>query len=163
MSVRAYDVAAAVVDPELPMLTLADLGVLRSVEEHDGRVEVAITPTYSGCPALSAMRDDLVRRLGEEGYDDVRVRVELDPPWSTDLITARGRTALAEHGISPPGPAPVSSGGPVPLTLDPPRLEVRCPRCGAAAERTSEFGPTPCTSLHRCPECREPFEHVKEL
>ncbi|HTW17405.1 MAG TPA: 1,2-phenylacetyl-CoA epoxidase subunit PaaD [Nocardioides sp.] len=160
---RAYDVAAAVVDPELPMLTLADLGVLRSVEEREGRVDVAITPTYSGCPALSAMRDDLVRRLGEEGYDDVRVRVELDPPWSSDLITDRGRTALAEHGISPPGPAPASSGGPVPLTLEPTRLDVRCPRCGAVAERTSEFGPTPCTSLFRCPECREPFEHVKEL
>ncbi|WP_244931156.1 1,2-phenylacetyl-CoA epoxidase subunit PaaD [Nocardioides sp. W7] len=161
--VSAVEVAAAVVDPELPMLTLADLGVLRSVEEVDGRVEVAITPTYSGCPALAAMRDDLVRRLSEEGYDDVRVRVELDPPWSSDLITARGRTVLAEHGISPPGPAPASSGGPVPLTLAPPRRAVRCPRCGALADRTSEFGPTPCTALYRCPECAEPFQHVKEL
>lgn len=157
----AYDVAASVTDPELPMLTLEDLGVLRGVEERGGSVVVAITPTYSGCPALTAMRDDLVRRLTEEGYDDVRVRVELDPAWSSDRITPRGRTRLAEHGLSPPGPAPAA--GPVPLTLAPPRREVRCPRCGARAERTSEFGPTPCTALYRCRECAEPFEHVKEI
>ena len=156
----AYAVAATVTDPELPMLTIADLGVLRSVVEVDGRVEVAITPTYSGCPALATMRDDLVRRLTEEGYDDVRVRVELDPPWSSDRITDRGRAALAEHGISPPGPAPA---GPVVLTLGPPRRDVRCPRCGALADRASEFGPSACTALYRCPECAEPFEHVKEI
>lgn len=158
MSARA--VAATVCDPELPMLTLEDLGVLRSVTEADGRVEVAITPTYSGCPALAAMRDDLVRRLAEEGYDDVRVRVELDPPWSSDRITPRGRARLAEHGVSPPGPAP---RGPVPLTLGPPRRVVRCPRCDATADRTSEFGPTACTALYRCPSCLEPFPHVKEI
>ncbi|MEI5676630.1 MULTISPECIES: 1,2-phenylacetyl-CoA epoxidase subunit PaaD [unclassified Nocardioides] len=156
----AYDVAATVTDPELPMLTIADLGVLRTVAEVGGRVEVAITPTYSGCPALATIRDDLVRRLAEEGYDDVRVRVELDPPWSSDRITDRGRAALAEHGISPPGPAPA---GPVVLTLAPPRRAVRCPRCGAAADRTSEFGPSACTALYRCPECLEPFQHVKEI
>ncbi|MBO0609083.1 1,2-phenylacetyl-CoA epoxidase subunit PaaD [Myceligenerans salitolerans] len=97
-------IASTVVDPELPVLTLADLGVLRDVEiADDGAVVVAITPTYSGCPAMATMRDDVVRRLQEEGYDDVRVRVALHPAWTTDWITPRGRAALAEAGISPPG------------------------------------------------------------
>jgi ring-1,2-phenylacetyl-CoA epoxidase subunit PaaD len=160
---RAYAVAAEVTDPEMPMLTLEDLGVLRGVEEHEGHVDVAITPTYSGCPAMATMRDDLVHRLRDAGYDDVRVRVELTPAWSSDWITPRGRAALAEHGISPPGAAP-RSGGPVALTLAPTRRAIACPRCGSAAvELTSEFGPTACKALYRCTDCREPFEHVKEI
>jgi ring-1,2-phenylacetyl-CoA epoxidase subunit PaaD len=144
------------------MLTLADLGVLRSVEVDDQRVVVAITPTYSGCPAMATMRDDLVHRLRDAGFDDVRVRVELDPAWSSDWITERGRRALAEHGISPPGPA--GPAGPVALRLLPTRRDLRCPRCGSAAtEVTSEFGATACKALYRCTDCREPFEHVKEI
>ena len=159
----AYAIAAAVTDPELPALTLADLGVLRRVEEDAGSVTVVITPTYSGCPALAAIRDDLVRALTRAGYADVRVRVELSPAWSSDWISRRGRQALAEAGISPPGPAP-SRDGPVPLTLLPARRELRCPRCGsAAAELVSEFGATACKALYRCASCREPFEHVKEI
>ena len=108
-------VAAAVVDPELPMLTLVDLGVLRDVDvDEDGAVVAAITPTYSGCPAMAAMRDDLVRELRAAGFADARVRVVLDPAWTTDWITPAGRAALAAAGISPPGPAPHRSG-PVPL------------------------------------------------
>ena len=164
---RAYAVAACVVDPELPVLTLADLGVLRSVTEVDGvpgALEVAITPTYSGCPAMAAMRDDLVRVLTAAGYDDVRVRVDLSTPWSTDWISERGRAALAAAGISPPGAASHHTG-PVPLTLTPRPRDLRCPRCGAAAGvgLVSEFGPTACTALYRCPACAEPFTHVKEL
>jgi ring-1,2-phenylacetyl-CoA epoxidase subunit PaaD len=164
----AYAIAAAVTDPELPVLTLADLGVLRRVEEHcvdegETSVTVVITPTYSGCPALAAIRDDLVRVLSRAGYADVRVRVELSPAWSSDWISQRGRQALAAAGISPPGPAP-SRQGPVPLTLLPARRELRCPRCGsAAAELVSEFGATACKALYRCAGCREPFEHVKEI
>lgn len=159
----AYAVAATVTDPELPMLTLADLGVLRDVAvADDGRVVVAITPTYSGCPAMAAMRDDLVRRLGEEGFD-AEVRVQLSPAWTSDWITPRGRRALADAGISPPGPAR-AAGGPVPLTLTPTRRLVHCPRCDSAAtELTSEFGSTSCKALYRCTDCLEPFEHVKEI
>ncbi len=158
---RAYDVAAEVVDPELPMLTLADLGVLRDVTEEGGRVVVGITPTYSGCPALAAMRDDLRRRLAGAGWSEVCVEVRLSPPWSSDLISERGRRALAAHGISPPGPAP---GGPVPLTLAPTRRAVACPRCGAGETvLLSEFGATACRALYRCSACAEPFEHVKEI
>ncbi len=157
----AYDVAATVTDPEMPMLTLADLGVLRSVEEHDGVVDVAITPTYSGCPAMASMRDDLVHRLRDAGYDDVRIRVELTPAWSSDWITDRGRRALAEAGISAPGPAP---RGPITLDLLPTRRPLTCPRCGSAdVELTSEFGATACKALYRCGSCAEPFEHVKEI
>jgi ring-1,2-phenylacetyl-CoA epoxidase subunit PaaD len=160
----AYAIAAAVTDPELPVLTLADLGVLRRVEEKAGSVTVVITPTYSGCPALAAIRDDLVRVLTRAGYGDVRVRVELSPAWSSDWISQRGRQALAAAGISPPGPAPSRQGGPVPLTLLPARRDLRCPRCGsAAAELVSEFGATACKALYRCAGCREPFEHVKEI
>ena len=160
----AYAIAAAVTDPELPVLTLADLGVLRRVEENAGSVTVVITPTYSGCPALAAIRDDLVRVLTRAGYADVRVRVELSPAWSSDWISQRGRQALAAAGISPPGPAPSRHRGPVPLTLLPVRRELRCPRCGsAAAELVSEFGATACKALYRCARCREPFEHVKEI
>ena len=156
-----YDLAASVTDPEMPMLTLEDLGVLRSVEEDDGRVVVAITPTYSGCPAMATMRDDLVRTLRTAGYDDVQVRVELHPAWSSDWITERGRAALAAHGISPPGPAPQ---GPVVLNLLPTQRATRCPRCGSADnELTSEFGATACKALYRCAACLEPFEHVKEI
>ena len=161
----AYAIAAAVTDPELPALTLADLGVLRRVREDDaGSVTVVITPTYSGCPALAAIRDDLVRVLTRAGYGDVRVEVELSPAWSSDWISERGRQALAAAGISPPGPAPARGDGPVPLTLRPARRELRCPRCGsAAAELVSDFGATACKALYRCASCREPFEHVKEI
>jgi ring-1,2-phenylacetyl-CoA epoxidase subunit PaaD len=160
---HAWAVASTVVDPELPMLTLADLGVLREVEVHDGAVVVDITPTYSGCPAMATMRDDLVRRLREEGYDDVRVRVALDPAWTTDWISPEGRAALAEAGISPPGPAPRREG-PVALQLAPTRRAVRCPRCDSSdVVLTSEFGPTACKAMYRCTSCLEPFEHVKEI
>ncbi len=170
----AYDIAGSVVDPELPVLTLADLGVLRRVEEHctgdQGKsATVVITPTYSGCPALAAMRDDLVRRLTAAGYAEVRVEVELSPAWSSDWISARGRQALAAAGISPPGPALTAPGhaagrGPVPLTLTPrPRL-LRCPRCGSPAARLlSEFGATACQAVYRCEACLESFGHVKEI
>ena len=154
-------VAAAVTDPELPVLTLADLGVLREVTVGDaGEVRVVLTPTYSGCPATAVMRQDVVRRLRAAGFADVTVGFSLAPAWSSDWITERGRRALEEHGISPPGPA---RSGPVPLTLTTTRRPVRCPRCGSAdTALTSEFGPTACTALYRCSACLEPFEHVKE-
>ena len=161
---RAKQVAAAVPDPEMPMLTLADLGVLREVSVTDpDEVTVTITPTYSGCPALATMRDDLVRRLHEAGFGRVTVLVSLAPAWSSDWITERGRQALAVHGISPPGQAPRQRGAMV-LALSPTRRAVRCPRCHSGdTELTSEFGATACKALYRCRACLEPFEHVKEL
>ena len=165
MTATALDpraVAAQVTDPEMPMLTLEDLGVLRDVVEEAGRVTVTITPTYSGCPAMATMRDDLERRLLEAGYDDVRVRVSLSPAWSSDWITERGRQALADAGISPPGAAP--AGGPIALDLLPTRRAVLCPRCGSDDVRlVSEFGATACKAMYSCRACLEPFDHVKEI
>ncbi len=158
----ARAVAASVTDPEMPMLTLEDLGVLREVREDGDQVVVTITPTYSGCPAMATMRDDLVHRLSDAGYD-ARVEVSLSPAWSSDWITPRGRAALQAHGLSAPGPAP-RRHGPVPLTLLPARRAVTCPRCGSDDVRlTSEFGATACKALYRCEACLEPFEHVKEI
>jgi ring-1,2-phenylacetyl-CoA epoxidase subunit PaaD len=163
----AADVVATVVDPEMPMLTLADLGVVRSVEvcDSDTAVTVTITPTYSGCPALEEMRADLRTALAHAGYRRVEVRTVFSPPWSTDWITEDGRRKLAEAGVAPPGRVAAAAAGPIPLTLDPPSsAAVRCPRCGApATEELSRFGPTACTELRRCPACREPFEHMKEI
>ena len=161
---RAREVAASVLDPELPVLTLADLGVLRAVTpDADGGVVVTITPTYSGCPAMETMRADLVSDLTAAGFDRVRVRTVLSPAWTTDWITKDGRRKLAEFGIAPPGPARRSTG-PVPLTLAPPVSTVRCPQCGSSdTELLSQFGATACKALRRCRSCAEPFEHIKEL
>ena len=159
----ARRIAASVTDPEMPMLTLEDLGVLRDVEVDGDTVVVTITPTYSGCPAMATMRDDLVHRLRDAGFTDVEVRVSLSPAWSSDWITDRGRQALRDHGLSAPGRVPAHSG-PVALSLMPTRREIACPRCGSAhTELTSEFGPTACKALYRCASCLEPFEHVKEI
>lgn len=161
---RARAAVAAVVDPEMPMLTLEDLGVIRSVEEDGGTVTVTITPTYSGCPAIEEMRADVRTSLADAGYGRVEVRTVFSPPWSTDWISDEGLRKLAEAGIAPPGRIGLRSTGPIPLTLTPPSQAVRCPQCGApATDEISHFGPTACTALRRCPSCREPFEHMKEI
>jgi len=144
---RAEAAAAAVPDPEIPVLTIADLGILRGVTlGEDGRVEVAITPTYSGCPATAAIACEVAAALARAGIPDARVRTVLAPAWTTDWISAEGRRKLREYGIAPPAP----------------EAELRCPLCGAAeVERIAEFGSTPCKSLWRCRACREPFERFK--
>ena len=160
--VSAQAVAETVTDPELPMLTLADLGVLRDVQETRDGVVVTITPTYTGCPAMDAMRSDLYSALRRAGYAEVDVRIALTPAWTTDWISSEGRRKLAEAGIAPPGAAP--RGGPIPLTLTAPVKRVPCPQCGSGhTELVSEFSATACRSLRRCRSCDEPFEHVKEI
>jgi ring-1,2-phenylacetyl-CoA epoxidase subunit PaaD len=151
--VSAVDVAASVVDPEIRVLTIADLGVLRDVSVDGDRVVVTITPTYSGCPAMDVIRTDIRRALAGAGYSDVEVRTSLSPAWSTDWISDAGRSKLAAAGIAPPGRAAV-----------PLRLSVRCPRCGSPdTEELSRFGSTACKALWRCRACAEPFDHVKAL
>jgi len=162
----AREIAGRVPDPELPMLTLADLGVLRDVEiGPDGAsVTATLTPTYSGCPAMAEMRAGVDRSLREAGFADVHIRTQLDPPWTTDWITPDGRRKLADNGIAPPGPAPKPRSGPVPLVLSPTRASVPCPHCGNPdTEETSRFGATSCTAQRRCPACLEPFPHLKEI
>ena len=147
------------------MVTLADLGIVRDVRVNpDGAVDVAITPTYSGCPAMVAIRDDIVVALGRAGFGRVDVRTVLSPPWTTDWITESGKAKLAAAGIAPPGAAPQRAAGPVPLVLGRRRDEVACPRCGhAGTEQIAAFSATACRELRRCPACQEPFEHVKEI
>jgi ring-1,2-phenylacetyl-CoA epoxidase subunit PaaD len=160
----ARQIAESVPDPELPMLTLADLGILRDIEVDGDRVIVSLTPTYSGCPAIHEMRRDVTDRLTAGGFASVEVRTVLSPPWSTDLISAAGRRKLAEAGIAPPRSVPEAPGGPVPLTLFAPGPVVDCPVCGSAdTERTAAFSGTACKDLYRCRTCAEPFEHIKEI
>jgi len=153
---RAWAVAAAVPDPEVPVLTIADLGILRDVQETGDRVAVTITPTYSGCPAVDAIRDDLVLALTEAGYADVEVRLTLSPAWSTDWMSDEGRAKLRAYGIAPPGRRAERSG-PIPV-----QLGVACPRCGSLRTReVSRFGSTSCKALYECRACLEPFDHFK--
>ena len=150
--------AGSVPDPELPVVTLAELGVLRAVHlRGPGRVEVELTPTYTGCPAIETMSSDIERVLHDHGIPSVSVVTVLSPAWSTDDISAEGRRKLAESGIAPPRPH--STEGPVPLTL-----AIRCPHCGSTdTELLSRFSSTACKALRRCADCREPFDHFKEL
>ncbi|MER5969557.1 1,2-phenylacetyl-CoA epoxidase subunit PaaD [Streptomyces sp. NPDC002055] len=150
--------AGSVPDPELPVLTLEELGVLRGLHVlGPGRVEVELTPTYTGCPAIESMTADIERVLHERGIPDVAVRTVLAPPWSTDAISSEGRRKLEEFGIAPPRP-----GGPSgPVMVE---LSVRCPNCGSTdTTLLSRFSSTACKALRRCESCREPFDHFKEL
>ncbi|MEU4237229.1 1,2-phenylacetyl-CoA epoxidase subunit PaaD [Actinoplanes sp. NPDC026619] len=164
MTATAAEVVEAVADPELPVLTLGELGIVRDVRAGEDGVVVTITPTYSGCPAMEAMRDDIVRALAEAGFGPARVRTVLAPAWTTDWISETGRAKLAAAGIAPPGAAPRRGAGPVPLMLGVRAASVACPRCGhAESEQLAAFSATACRELRRCPACREPFEHVKEI
>jgi ring-1,2-phenylacetyl-CoA epoxidase subunit PaaD len=161
---RAWDIAAQVPDPELPMVTLADLGILRDVQQDGVAVTVTITPTYSGCPAMLEISHDLRYRLQQAGFGDVTVRTELSPPWSSDWISPGGRAKLAAAGIAPPNPTAVRGAGPIPLTLGAVARDVTCPRCGSrATQESSPFSATACKALYRCGDCQEPFEYVKEI
>lgn len=154
---EAWRIAASVADPEVPVLTIEDLGVLRSVEVAGSAVHVDITPTYSGCPAMDAIRDDLVLSLTAAGFSTVDVCLVLSPAWTTDWMSDAGRRKLEEYGIAPPtGRAAVGSG---PIRL---ALSVRCPQCGSLDTReVSRFGSTSCKALYECRACLEPFDHFK--
>jgi len=152
---RAWDAAAGVVDPEIPVLTIADLGVLREVTVGADGVEVAITPTYSGCPAMNMIALDIEMALARAGIADVKVRTVLSPAWTTDWMTEEGRRKLKEYGIAPPekGAGRRALFG---------AHTVACPQCGATdTELLSEFGSTSCKALWRCRACREPFDYFK--
>ena len=153
---RAWQAAATVTDPEIPVLTIADLGVLRDVTVgDDGAVEVAITPTYSGCPAMNVIALEVELALGRAGLPGARVRTVLAPAWTTDWMSEEGRRKLLAYGIAPPAPG----GGRGALFG---QDAVACPRCGSAdTECLAEFGSTACKALWRCRACREPFDHFK--
>lgn len=151
-----WEVAAAVLDPEVPVLTIEDLGILRAVEEGPDGVTVTITPTYSGCPAMESIRDDILAAFAAAGRVDVRVEFVLAPAWTTDWMSEQGKRKLLEFGIVPPQPR---APGRVSLTLS-----LRCPQCGSPDTRElSRFGSTACKSLWVCRACREPFDHFKAI
>jgi ring-1,2-phenylacetyl-CoA epoxidase subunit PaaD len=152
---RAWQAAAEVVDPEIPVLTIADLGVLRDVAVHDGRVEVAITPTYSGCPAMNMIALEIELALERNGIAKPVIRTVLSPAWTTDWMSEHGRRKLREYGIAPP----LAGSGRRALFGE---QQVGCPQCGSAdTELLSEFGSTSCKALWRCKRCREPFDYFK--
>ena len=157
---RLRSAIAAVPDPEVPVLTIEDLGVLRSVEQtEDGRVVVTITPTYSGCPAMDAIERDLVDLLEAQGIDG-EVRTVLSPAWTTAWMSDAGREKLRAFGIAPPQRSTTGDGG-VTVTI---RRPVPCPRCGSVRTGVvSEFGSTACKAMYRCLDCHEPFDYFKEL
>jgi ring-1,2-phenylacetyl-CoA epoxidase subunit PaaD len=151
----AWNAAAQVVDPEIPVLTIADLGVLREVTVSDGHVEVAITPTYSGCPAMNMIALEIELALAREGFPDAKVRTVLSPAWTTDWMTEDGRRKLRDYGIAPPQPG----SGRRALFGE---QQVACPQCGSLdTEVLSEFGSTSCKALWRCTACKEPFDYFK--
>lgn len=156
-----------VLDPEVPVLSLGDLGIVRDVYPETGvdddcDVVVDVTPTYSGCPATEVIAASVVRAAARLGYR-ARVRTVLAPAWTTDWMSADGRRKLEQYGIAPPsGRAPVR--GPVPVTIASAAPRPKCPRCGSpAAEELSRFGATACQSLWRCTACAEPFSHFKAI
>ncbi len=152
---RAFAAASQVTDPEIPVLTIADLGVLRDVTVENGAVEVTITPTYSGCPAMNMIALEIELALARAGFSKAKVTTVLSPAWTTDWMSTEGRAKLKDYGIAPPHPG---AGRRALFGAE----EVECPRCGShRTERLAEFGSTSCKALWRCTACREPFDYFK--
>jgi len=149
-----YELLNEVCDPEIPVLTLRDLGVLRDISIIDGEITVTITPTYAGCPALHAMRSDIETALSQAGYKNFVIKHSLTPAWTTDWMSEDGRRKLHAYGIAPPA-----------LTRhDRQAGTIECPQCGSiSVEKISEFGTTACKALYRCKDCQEPFDYFKCL
>ncbi len=161
---NAWAVLQTVLDPEVPVVSVCELGIVRDVLLHDDGVHVVLTPTYSGCPATELIESNVVAALVAAGFGPVKVSLQRAPAWTTDWITAEGKRKLRDYGIAPPGPALASEG--VVMQFLPRRKApaLDCPRCGSAnTERLSAFGSTACKALYRCLACREPFEHFKPI
>ena len=150
LEARTWEVLNAIPDPEIPVISLVDLGIIRHVRASGDAVEIGVSPTYSGCPATEVIRNDIRAAVSGAGIDAVTIVEVLSPPWSSDWISDRGAQALRRYGISPPVAAS-SAAHPI-----------ACPRCNSLhTERSSEFGSTPCKALFRCTACLEPFEQFK--
>lgn len=149
----------SVPDPEIPVISVIDLGIVRDVHWERETCVVTITPTYSGCPAVTLIREQIGHVLGEHGIADVDVRLQLAPAWTTDWMTARGKQQLSSYGIAPPAQNVIDISG---ITRRRTAPQVPCPHCGSAHTHVvSQFGSTACKALYRCDECREPFDYFK--
>ena len=156
---QAWDVLARVADPEIPVISVTELGIVRDVRAGSETVEVVVTPTYSGCPATEAIERSIIEALREAGAADVRIEMRLAPAWTTDWIAPEAKDKLRRYGIAPPGAAADTAVQPISFV---PRVD--CPLCGSRnTERLSAFGATACKALYRCRDCREPFEHFKPI
>ena len=161
---RAWAVLDTVLDPEVPVVSVCDLGIVRGVHDAGDAIEVVVTPTYSGCPATEVIEQRIVEAIDAAGLGPVRMRLQRAPAWTTDWITAKGRRALHDYGIAPPGPVAAPDGA-VPIRfVRRPVAALACPRCASTnTERIAAFGATACKALWRCKACGEPFEHFKPI
>lgn len=158
----AWAVLDEVPDPEVPALSVRDLGIVRDVRLTDDGVDVVLTPTYSGCPATEVIEKSVIDALEAAGFGPARVTMQRAPAWTTDWISEEGKRKLRAYGIAPPGP--VDAAEVVPITFMRKVAPVPCPRCGSAhTERIAAFGSTACKALHRCLDCHEPFDHFKPI
>lgn len=158
----AWQVLDGVLDPEVPVVSVRDLGIVRDVRLVGDALEVVLTPTYSGCPATEVIESDVLSAIEAAGLGPAHVTLQRAPAWTTDWITPQGRERLRAYGIVPPGP--LAAGTQVPLRFMPRAAALPCPHCGSQqTERLSAFGSTACKSLYRCLSCREPFEYFKPL
>lgn len=156
-----WEILEQIPDPEIPVLSIVDLGIVRSVEVDGSKVTVGVAPTYSGCPATEVIEDSVVKSLQSGGIDHVSIRRVLSPPWTSDWISDRGRERLRKYGIAPPEKGVARRDS---LLGDPMATEriVACPRCGTEnTKKVSEFGSTACKSSYKCEDCLEPFEYFK--
>jgi ring-1,2-phenylacetyl-CoA epoxidase subunit PaaD len=149
---------AEVPDPEIPVISVVDLGIVRGVAWHDDTLEVTVTPTYSGCPATAVINFEIDSHLRRHGIASLKLKRQLSPAWTTAWITDSGRDKLRAYGITPPVEGTAACAG----ALKPPK--VACPRCGSEhTERVSQFGSTPCKASYRCADCLEPFDYFKSI
>jgi len=163
--VRAWAVLQGVLDPEVPALSVCDLGIVRDVLPRDDGLEIVLTPTYSGCPATEVIERSVVEAIELAGLGPAQITLRRAPAWTTDWISDDGRRKLREYGIAPPsGNAAAAQAQPINIVRRKPAAPIECPRCGSAnTERLSAFGSTACKSLYRCVACREPFEYFKPI
>lgn len=158
----AWEVLRQVPDPEVPVISLCELGIVRDLKETAGGLEVVLTPTYSGCPATELIQDDV--RAALAAFGEIEITMQRAPAWTTDWISDAGREKLRAYGIAPPGPVAEGQGQPIRLVHRASLTKLACPRCGSEqTEKLSAFGSTACKALYRCMACREPFEHFKPL
>lgn len=153
-----WELLEQVPDPEIPVLSVIDLGVVRKVEEAENKVVVTITPTYTGCPAMNQFEDDIVTKLNENGFPEVEIKTTYDPPWTTDWLTDDAKKRLQDYGIAPPEQKTTDKNA---LLVDD-RKSVTCPQCKSQNTRMiSQFGSTACKALYQCNDCKEPFDYFK--
>ena len=161
---QAWQVLDTVLDPEVPALSICELGIVRDVIDHDGELEVVLTPTYSGCPATEAIEQSALAAIDAAGLGRARVTLRRAPAWTTDWISEAGKRKLADYGIAPPGPVAAYAGVAIRVFGRRRDAVVACPRCGSRdTECLSAFGSTACKAMYRCLACREPFEHFKPI